>query len=379
VSEAGPALYDPVELRRRIVVCFSVGELKALADSLGVGGIAWERGLHEAAREVVRQCERYAGLPSLVAKLREVRPLVEWPDAATTEPSATALSGAPPALLDAPAAPPTGLGFPALTSSPGSFGPAGAEAPALRDPYAPPPGPPAIHLPPAVAAVVAANAAVPPTRLPTGTAWPGVTGEPAAPARGVDPRIFLAVAGLMVLAAIIAYLAGRASTAAAPAGASPAPSVAATGAPRAEGPAALAADTLARSFANLARVCELPSSAGADALVFKRVFERCGPAPPPRRSYSPPVPITAADPATTPAASAEPAPTRGKRPGRGGDAAPGEAPPATKGCSGACDAQHSTCRARCGPEPIEGSAYDGYQHCLGRCLSDASRCKLTCH
>jgi hypothetical protein len=50
----------------------------------------------------------------------------------------------------------------------------------------------------------------------------------------------------------------------------------------------------------------------------------------------------------------------------------------TGGCMGACDAQHASCRARCGPEPTESSAYDGYARCQGQCLRDASRCRLGC-
>ncbi len=396
MSEAGPVLYDPVELRGRIVVCFSVGELKELADSLGVGGVPWERGIHEAAREVVRQCERYAGLPALVAKLREVRPLVEWP-----EPAGAVTVGAiapgrplPPTLASEGGLAALPAGPPQLSSSPGTFGAMGAmgAAPAgprsdlpatggpLIVPYAPPPGPPAIQVPPPPPAATGVSAA-PAFRA----GWPGVVGEPPAPAPGgIDPRILLAVAGLMVVAAIIAYFAGRASTAAAPTEASQAASAApaaASGPARSGGPAALASEALARSFADLARICELPSSAGANARVIQRVFERCGPGAPPRRPYSPPSPSQgpSADASAQPAPPAEPAPARGRRGGRSSDGPPGEAPSAAKGCTGACEATHGACRSHCGPEPTESSAYDGYQRCLGRCLSDASRCKLGCH
>jgi len=383
VSEAGPVLYDPVELRRRIVVCFSVGELRALAESLGVGGIPWERGLQESAREVVRQCERYAGLPALVARLREARPLVEWPEPVTMGgppgPPVAGTAGTEAAALAAPGgapAPPAPLGFPALSASPGRLGPveppSSVSAPALLDPYASHAPPP----PPAPPLTTGAPASVPPR-----AAWPGVTSMAPAPARpgGIDPRILVAVAGLMVLAAVIAYLAGRASSATAPTDAASTP--AASPSSRGDGPAAHAADALARSFASLARVCELPSSAGTSALVFRRIYERCGPAAPPQRSYTPPSPTAATATAATPAdpAPTEAAPPRGKRGGgRGGDPAPAEAAPTAKGCMGTCDAQHSVCRAHCGAEPNESSAYDGFQRCLGGCLKDASRCRLSC-
>lgn len=369
MNERGPDLHDPTELRRRIVLFFSVGELRALADALGVGGIAWERGIQDAAREVVRQSERYAGLPALVARLREAKPEVDWDSGATPAPALPAENdGAPvpPAISSPPLAPPATAAFPALSASPGTFGP----APPLRDPYAPPPGPPAIQVP-----IPSAASAPPP---PVG-AWPGVTPvAPVAPARGIDPRILVAVAGLMVLAAVIAYLAGRASSAPAPGDAAAAASASVPPSVRSDGPAALAAGAIARSFANLARVCELPSSAGANALVFTRAFERCGPSAPSRRSPAPATPSSAADGSAEPAPTAEPAPPRSRRSGRGADQAPSEAPPAAKGCMGSCDAQHSGCRAHCGPEPTESSAYDGYQRCLGRCLSDASRCRLGC-
>ncbi len=179
----------------------------------------------------------------------------------------------------------------------------------------------------------------------------------------------------MVVAAIIAYLAGRASTAAAPkdaaaaASASPADS-------RATGPAALAAGALARSFANLARECELPASAGGNALVIQRAFERCGSGAPMRHVYVPPPP--ASEPSAPPAPTAEPGQGKGRRQGRAAEGAPTEATAPSRGCTGACDAKHSACRGHCGPEPTESSEYDGYQRCLGRCLTEASRCRLSC-
>ena len=46
--------YDPVELRRRMAVCFSGPELRELAESLGVAGsITWTRGPSESARDLI--------------------------------------------------------------------------------------------------------------------------------------------------------------------------------------------------------------------------------------------------------------------------------------------------------------------------------------
>jgi hypothetical protein len=349
-------VYDAVELRRRIVVCFTPGELRELAEQLGVAGsIAWERGAQEAARELVKQCERYAGLPALVAKLREVRPLVEWPEAAQSaeQPAAPAAFPQAPPLAPLPGAPPAAAQPP---SAP------------IADPFAPPAAAP----PPAPAPPPASSASPSPM-------WPGLAAAPAAqpPPRGLDPRILVAVAALMLLAAIVAYLAGRA--------ANPPPTAAATPtdtAPprRGDGPAALAADTVARRLASLARICELPPGSSDGELVFRRAFERCGPAPPaPQRPYIPSTREPAPEPST--AANDDAPPDPAPRPHRrGGDAHAGDtAPQPAKGCTGACDAEHRACKTRCGPEPTESGGYDAYQRCLGRCLTDASRCRLACH
>ncbi len=338
MSGAAPGAYDPVELRRRIAVCFSVGELRALAEALGVGGVPWDRGVDQAAREVVRQCERYAGLPALVAKLHEMRPLVEWPEPA-----------APPIASELPAArpiPPTQVSEPSPSRGDALSG-------------VPTPG-------------FASAPAAPPPR-----AWPGTTvpPAPAEPPRGLDPRILVAVAGLMLAAAIIAYFAGRASSPVV-AGAAPSPSAASgESAGHAEGAASRAATALRRSFANLARVCELPASAGGNELVLRRVFERCGPAPPPpqrRASASPPAVVPPEPTDTTPAPD-RPRTPRGNRP----DVPPAAAP--ARGCMSQCNAAHSVCSAGCGPEPTESRAYDGWQRCQGGCLRDESRCRLSCH
>lgn len=328
-------VYDAVELRRRIVVCFTPGELRELADQLGVGGsIAWDRGIQEAARELVRQCDRYAGLGALVAKLREAKPLMEWPEPAATSPA--------PADEPAVAAPPS--------------------APIAAPPSAP----------------IAAPAAAPPVAAPPPVAspvWPGFAAPPPPPSRGVDPRLLVVVAALMLAAAVIAYLAGRAATAPAASEAS------AEAPPRPVGPAALAAGAVARHLAALIRVCELPPSPLDGEIIFRRAFDRCGPPPPPPERPLPsrsPAPLASG----APSAPADEAPDRGapraKHPR--GDAPPGEAAPKpAKGCTGTCDAEHRACKQRCGPEPMESSGYDTYQRCLGRCLTEASHCRLACH
>jgi hypothetical protein len=372
-------VYDVVELRRRIVVCFSMSELRELADALGVGGVAWDRGPPEAARELVRQCEHYAGLPALVAKLREVRPLMEWPEPMTAEPHV-----APPLLEPVPsptAAPLTPSGFPqapALSSSPGTLQPGAPPPPAppIADPFddggsarrsaelrpqtpvdAPAPAPPSLRVP-----------ASPGQPSPI---WPGTFVAPP-PRSGLDPRLIAAgigLTGLLVAAVVIAFLAGRATggdaSSTAPAPSSTAPP---DGVRRADGPAAAVTDAIARSLANVARACELPPSVGESVAVFTRVYERCGPQPLQPRAGLPPLPTPPPEPTDT-----EPS-TRPRKQGRG-DAAP--AAPG-QGCFGKCNTDHRACDAHCGPEPNDSGGYATYQRCLGRCLSESSHCKQSC-
>jgi hypothetical protein len=374
-------VYDAVELRRRIVVCFSMSELRELADALGVGGVAWDRGPQEAARELVRQCDRYAGLPALVAKLREVRPLMEWPEPAAPQalaqpflapaadplapsafpvmPTLPSTPGVLQRLSSQPPQPPAPTQEPAPQSSAAPR--ASPSGPPIADPFgSPAPGPPAIGAPP-----------FPGQPSPI---WPGTYVAP--PQRtGLDPRLIAAGIGLTALlgaAVVIAFLAGRATGGD---GAGAAPSTSSTappgGARRADGPAVMVTDAIARSLANVARACELPPSVGDSVAVFVRVYERCGPQPLQPRSSLPAAPAPAPEPADT---TAEPA-ARPRKQGRG-DAPPAPAP--AQGCFGRCNTDHRACDAHCGPEPNDSGSYANYQRCLGRCLSDSSRCMQSC-
>jgi hypothetical protein len=402
VSEASE-VYDPVDLRQRIVVCFTIGELRELAEQLGVAGsVAWQRGIHEAARGVVQQCERYAGLPALVAKLRHARPDMDWPtvsppavepappDAAIAppgDPSASAGASQPtaveppagaavaasqPPIADpfAPAAPaPTVPGAPLFTpvpplSGPGAFGP-----------HEPSPKSTASFASPPIDMVKS------PPRAPS-PVWPGMNEASAAPAqRGLDPRILVAVAAMMLVAAIVAFAAGRASNPSSAEGATAA-SAAPLG-PRGNGPAARAADAIDRRIASLARVCELPPGRDRGELVFARVFDHCGPWTQRRKSPLPDVfdvDAGAPEPKAAEPAAAAPPPTKTRRRNGGTTTAPTEAPPPrSQNCEGKCARAHSSCKTNCGPEPTESGGYQVYQRCLSRCLTDASHCRLACH
>ncbi len=400
-------------------VCFSVPELRKLAQELGVGdAISWNRGTQEAVRDLVRQFEKYYGLETLLARLREQRPEVEWPsiasaaggtaaaneglrpygpdgaypaspplDSASAAAAAAAPASAPapepapePASAPAPAPVPPGFAAaPPLTSA-GSLGPLpapGGTAAAnegLR-PYGP------MGLPPVDAAGASPSASAP-APAPAPQPWPGTFGEPAGEerkgSRGVDPRLLLAVALLTVLAAVIAYVAGRASntTAEAKPAASGEAAPASDAKPptrrRPEGPATKAADAVKLALANVARVCELPSSTEPTAEIFPRIYEQCGPRPTLRRpnvAIPPHVPIN-----DKPAQRPEPEESQRPRV----VATPTPPPPPGSACIKACSNEHDACKSRCGSEPTQSSKYDAYQLCRSRCMSSASRCRLSC-
>ena len=373
--------YDAAELRRRIAVCFSVSELRQLAESLGVSAtVTWDRGSQEAVRDLVKQFERYYGLETLVAKLRELRPLVEWPEPLFAPAPTSASAPAPislPVPLPPPVPPPVSASAPASASVSAS-----APAPALSPFAAPPlrspgtlgtPAPPASE--PPDAGPILQDPMVPPSTAsaPRGAApyWPGLSSAPPEPSRskGIDPRVLIAVAGLTVLAALIAYLAGRASNPpkeatddAAPAG-SAKPS-----AKRADGPATRVAAALTRTLAAVGRVCEVPAKTPKDAEIFARSFEQCGPAPRPTVTATPKTP-----PADAPSQPAgRPAP-------RGGNAGAKDTPKAPGNpCLTACEGTFRGCTNGCGAEPTQASQNEAYMNCRSRCMIAQSRCNRSC-
>jgi hypothetical protein len=404
VSEAGEAgtTYDPAELRRCIALCFSTSELRALAEELGATGLGgYDRGVSEAAREVVRHFERQGALGRLVARLKEVKPLMEWPEPMPVAPGyqpppAPPLAPLPAALpvLDAPAPPPA-----ATVQEPVLPAPAPSALPLpLPDPNPPVP-------PPRVDPQPAPTAPAPMIRDPyAGPAWPGMAPQAARPGRAVDGRalILLGVGvGIVVLvASVAAFLIGRSGsteTAAAPSGsASAQPTTKGPARPmRERGAARMAADNVARSLSNLARECDLPLAPGEEpgADLFQLAYQQCGSRPTIGRPPSGPPPSFTGQGsprgdnpgARDDAAPAEPAP----RPQRANDApraprAPAAAPatkaPANDGsaCVGKCAAAQRSCNNSCGPEPTLSSQYSTWQGCQSQCLAQASKCRLGC-
>jgi hypothetical protein len=329
---ARPVVVDTADLRQRMMLAFSAQELAELAATRGVAEGAGRADAN--ARGLIRSYERDGDLGGLLARLREARPLFEWPDASVPE--------AAPAAVDEAAAP-------------------GADA----EPAAPAP-------PDADAAPPTTPAGTAPAPLPDAApvAWPGVQPEAVEKPRdrGLDPRLLVLVSGLTLVAALVAFAAGRVSSAPRPG--DDAKSAAAANTRRAPGLATHAADALARHLAGVAAACEVPAT--DDATVMQRAAEHCGPPPPPRpRPALPPTepaPSAAPEPSDEPAAGRYgiPAPTPPTR-------APGEGP-----CIKGCEATHSACLGRCGTEPTQGSQYADYQQCLAKCLSATSKCRLAC-
>lgn len=387
---------DARELGRRIAFAFSGGELARLAEELGVAGLVrWDRGPQETAADIVKQFEKgsYGGLATLLAKLNAAKPLIEWPElevpALDAAPASHAFGAAPPMLSPgylgaaptAGALPPAGTpvgptipGAPAYVAVPES---AGGEAP-----------PPSYGVAPSSQAPFgAAGAGQPPQTAhgapspyaahPASGAWPGTVPAAAPAPSGVNPMILVAVAGMMLAAAVIAYFAGRATNAA-PVASATADATARVGAHarRPDGAATHVADAVQRSLASVARTCEIPMGTAED--VFANAYDVCG-APPLGRG--PDVPTRPRQPRLggRDPSSAAPAAADDRR--HGPRPAPEPRPagqPQANGCLRACTANQNSCKSACGAEPNSASAYSGYEKCMGQCITSFSRCRLGC-
>jgi hypothetical protein len=372
------------ELVRLIGLSFSPGEVLELAKTLEL-----EVDPSDAARDVVRKATAASALPRLLESLAHARPLVEWPPlprAAAEGPSAAGAAGAasdgagePRAAV--PDAERAGGGEPASAGAPEAATrastDAGAEAPS---PPAPGPGPSAF--------------------------WPGTEGAAARPheSRGLDPRILVAVAGLTLVAALLAFLAGRSLTASPRATAAPSASAGPRD-PRPKSMSGRARLAVTRGLFSVAEQCNLSPPIHDDAAIFARAANDCGRDDELARAApsagGSPAPEASGEPSTAPSAgpsadgadagapSGEPIlpgivslPPK-PRPAGGGERPPRE--PTKKpvaaggaGCVSKCAASHRACTATCGSEPQQASAYAQYQACQSRCLSAASSCKLGC-
>lgn len=345
------------ELRRLLALSFSPSELAELAAELELPTDG------DVAREIVRR----APPERLVARLRELRPLVEWPAPPAPRPGATTVIAEPsPAALAPAEAPPQPAPGPRPIDEPTLV--SARPGPPAGEAEAPPPDPPG---------ALPARPPLPPIR----------PAAPAEPAKSkIDPRLLAAVGGLTLIGGLIAFVAGRSAR---QAEAGPRVSI------RKDGPSDRVRARFEKSLLQVARDCEVVGSQLNEPSVFDRALERCGkdfarpkptPEPPkPERSVLdlPPEPSASADAPPEPSATAAaPRATAPRDPQAPRAPAAPKAPKAPvdpdRGCVSRCESGHRTCKSACGAEPQQGSQFQAYQACLGRCLSSVSQCRLGC-
>lgn len=388
---------DAADLSRRIGLCFSAGDLRRLAEGMGVeDAIAWDRGTGPAARDLVRAFERKNNLGALLAKLREVRPLVEWPEAAPAADDGGDARFAPPAALDGPgylvgSEPQAALDLGVISGPEEEAQAAPQPIPqAILQPIPQPIPQAATVIDPVISTRAPLSAGAPLSGRAPGAAWPGMVDAPKPESRGLDPRLLILVPALTLLAAIVAFFAGRAGSpkpegAAQAATASPTAAAEAGGAEFSNTPGGRVAEAISRSLANVARACEIPLRGPVTEDILLRAFDQCGPPAAPPRPIPDPSPPRSADvdpqaqdrgTFTGGAAAADRpgprAPVVPKAPDLPVDTGPAAA------CMNSCQSDHNACKGRCGKEPAQSSLYEAYQACLGRCLSTASKCRLQC-
>jgi hypothetical protein len=321
------------ELRLRIEGAFSAAQLCELADKWNLErDPRWERSAADAAHGFMKVAERRLGLLELVRRLKLERPLYEWPD---LDEAALAEWGPPPSV-------------PATTIA----GPGNADTV-----VAPPPD----------------AAAAPAAPMRNDAPFPGTFTPRTAESKGIDPKVLLVVAGVMLLVVLVAFGAGlawskRSERLAASNSASPASS----------GPAHVASQIFDDALVEVADRCDMSIEGPATKDVLTAAQVLCGGGggtKRPAKSHEPyigpdfgPTDANAAAKRTaTPAHDAPPPPAAEPR------------APAKSNCLTRCASDHSSCVSGCGPEPSDATKYDSWQSCSSRCLTSESRCRLSCH
>ena len=182
--------------------------------------------------------------------------------------------------------------------------------------------------------------------------------------------------GLTVLAALIAYAAGRASRppTAAPEAAGSALPVGSAAPQKPAGPAMRAAGAFRRSLDRVVRSCDLPTGSDRDASILGLALAHCG------LTLRAPASALTAPPLDPIITNDRPPSTRVKPARTSKDPAQAPIPVTSKGdtCIAGCETDRKSCNDHCGAEPTESSLYDGYMRCRSRCLSATSHCRLAC-
>lgn len=292
--------HDPREVRRRIAMTFSTGELSKFAERWRVF-IDREGSVDDGARKLVRALAARGKLAQLVDSLRAHKPLIEWPKP-TIEVEQPAPAASPPAEPEpeapAPAAAPPTVGEP------------------IVDPY---------------------EVSESSQDRPRGAV--------------VIPKKWLIAGGSIAAGLLVGGLLLWASTERA----------------SSEQSASLALDAsaeLARSVAAVRSACKIDEEGDSARDQLTAAFRRCSvPSIRPSRIDVPLPPRP--DPVPNPG------PARPRRP-----AGPVSRAPV---CLEQCHQIHNQCKkTQCGAEPTSAADYETYQRCLAGCLSQYSRCRLTC-
>jgi hypothetical protein len=309
--------YDTRELQRVIAATFSGGELSKFAERWHVL-LDREASAADGARVLLKAIEGRDAVPDLLARLREAKPLVEWPE--PTERPATAavavFTPPPPLVAAAPAAAPA--------------------------PPAPPPAPP-VAPPPALASA--------------GSLADPFAGDPPPAAAGLSSTRRLALLGVVLAAGIglgvaVVLLVMRSDE----------PEAAGD-----QGVAKTAAAQLRLSLGAVAEACRVDARDATSARdLLASGFRRCE-RPPPRPEAREPDPLPQRQPPPD-----RPDPQLG--------IPPQTKPPSHEPiCLDRCHGVHEDCRqSECGEEPTSASKYDAWQKCLAGCMTKYARCRLSC-
>lgn len=356
------------ELRTLVQGAFSAAKIVEMGTAWGLEpSPEWARSATEAAHGLVRDGEKKLGIQECIRRLRVAEPLIEWPD---VDEAASSQWGPPSAR--APASSPGVDPETTVVATPEAIRAAGSAPPAATVPGAPV-GP---------SAEGAGEAPVESKATPRVVMAPFPGTEAAEPRRnGIDPRIVLAIGGVVLAIAVIAFAAGllwsRGSS-------RPESTVAASPTSSARlGPALLAAGILENHVLDVASRCSVPSNAGSSREVLELAILLCDRKAPVLDeeavdTFAQRKPSDATEDIPDPD-DAEPRSTRPKTPRDPGGQAPRPAPATGGGCLSKCKTYKSSCMSQCGSEPADASKYDEYAGCTSKCVSAESRCRLACH
>jgi hypothetical protein len=361
---------DHPELRRNVQLAFTLNELRQLAKDWGIDTPeAWDESLESAARAIVRQAERSIGTSELIRRLKQRKPLVEWPEIPVddTRWQGVATPDARDGMTDVVApmserkqAPlPQGPIAPTLIDL-GDLATSSSEA--APSEAAPSSAPASTAAPPSTSR----EPRGPPS---AGMANPWISAPPKPETSSIPMRTAIVI-GVVALATIgLAFGAGifwraRGSAVDAKSDGVGVPH------PLADRAILLFEDALV----DVAQRCKLTKSSGFSPIeILGAAQDECGIALPTTRGSIPEDDVSSRErvaPKTKPARERE-----------GPAIAPIQRDPTRGGttCASKCAKQKSSCKSACGNEPSDASQYDAWQSCTSKCYASESRCRTSCH